>query len=507
MGYSQGTDLGIYSSWLKEFSLSNYINMLNDSTTTWRHFRKQSVKWDGKHMVIPLRTQRNASPMFVERSTTAGAGLTTLSTPGYQGVDVAYSVPRLFTSSIMLPQDAMDQAKSDKGAFFKLVDLEMMGLVDDTKERLDAQCYDDGSGKLPYFLKYDGTNVMPSVLSVSNTEAVVNGGAYYFIGKRVQIYESDYSIDYTRAANLSTADNFVSVKTIVRNTDGTATVTFVPGCDLTADAIDLDSGFEVNHMSGNEQIHDYGSLKWTDASNYNGRAFQGMTGMIASYNPLYHDTAGSEVGYLGLNRADASKSFWKSRMDMTAGAANAHDWTDTTNGNPALVLQEMLDGLHEDSMGKPDKLFTNRKGTRVMQSLISNGNQRFVNTANTVIGFTEKTQDDYPNDSDWVMFANTPIIVDKYASCYFTTHGEQAGDAQYCPFWVVDSKTIYLGEVKDFSWWAPQGDIFMAVPGSAGSNYQYGVVANIVMQGDWVCDAPNRNGALTMIKVDSYDNT
>ena len=108
----------------------------------------------------------------------------------------------------MLPQDTIDQAKTDRGAFYDAVDFEMMGVLRDCKERLDAQCYDDGTGKLPYYLLYDGATGgthVPSCLQVNGTNVLLNGSHYYHVGKRVSVYNAGYTIHHTRAAKFNAA--------------------------------------------------------------------------------------------------------------------------------------------------------------------------------------------------------------------------------------------------------------------------------------------------------------
>jgi len=520
MAYDWGTDLGQYDPWLKDFYLTNWIDMLNGSTTTWQMFRQSVVEYKGRRMVIPVRTQRNASPMFMQRSTAVGQGLSTLSDPGQQGVEVVYPRPRLFTASIMLPQDTIDQAKTDRGAFYDAVDFEMMGVLRDCKERLDAQCYDDGTGKLPYYLLH--TNVagtwVPSCLQVNGVNVLLNGSPYWHIGKRVSVYNAGYTIHHTRNApvtNLNSAEgvDYISVSGKTDHGDGTCTCQFVAGPNLTAGNLNWTAGvgaavtqFAVEMPIASANFHDYNSLQWVSNADLEGRGFRGLPAMVAPYDPLQAGGAAlTDIGYLGVNRA--GNAWWQSQIDTSNGSLNdAYTWHNAATGHPAMVMQKMIDDIHDNSLGEIDQIFMSRWATRVMQSLAAGGinppssKQQFQNTVKTWVGFTDKDQDKHPGSSDWVMFnEKIPIIVDKYASPYVLGNGLRP---VYQPIWFCDSSTQYIGVVTDFSWW-DVGGIFQPVPGAAASNYNFGVVANLYMLADFVCDAPNRNGIMTAPGISS----
>lgn len=512
MAYDTGTNLGIYDSWLKDFYLSNWIDMLNQSTTTWNMFRQDVVSYHGKRMVIPLRIGRNASPTFIARSTSATGSPVTLSTPGWQEVDTAFPYPRLFTGSIMLTQDAIDQARTDRGTFMDIIDTEMMGLLRDSKEFLDKNCYSDGSGHNPYFMKYDASTQLGSVLAVSTTNLVVVGPHLYYPGKRIQVFSSGYESHLTNSGSFS---GYAVVMSKTNNGDGTATIT------LKADD-NWKNGSPVNLANENTSggysdwvkglhIHDYGSLNWTDVDNYYGQGFRGLPAMVASYDPLGNGLSGDDAGYLGKTRS--TRDWWQAKIDTTDGnSANDYQWTSSANGDPANVLQKMIDEIHDDSQGEIDTVIMSRMGSRVMMHLMAGGKnppqskQRFVNTIKTKAGFFDKKQDKHPGSKDWVMFNDDiPVIVDKYARPY-AVDVSGTNDSLYQPIWCIDSSTIYLGVVTDFSWW-DVGGIFDRVPGASGGNYKFAVVANLYMLADFVCDAPNRNGLITRVKVGTHGQT
>ena len=91
------------------------------------------------------------------------------------------------------------------------------------------------------------------------------------------------------------------------------------------------------------------------------------------------------------------------------------------------------------------------------------------------------------------------MIVDKYSGPFCDVVDTTSNHVQ--PFHFIDSRTMYLGVVSDFSWWDVDGSIFARIPGTY--NYKYGVVANVTFLGDFVCDAPNRN-AVTFAKIADF---
>jgi hypothetical protein len=489
--------------------------MLNGSTTTWQLFRQDIVKYEGRRMVIPLRTTRNASPQFMARSAhtgpglgdigTAGSGPITLSTPGYQGVQTAFADPRFFTASIEVPQDALEMTKTDKGAFYNLLDFEMMGLMRDSKEKLDRSCYGDGSGKIPFYLDYDGAgNEVPSVVAqVGGATAGglrVAAGHHFFVGQRVRAYDHLYAADLT-AAGLFPNLGYAVVTSVVRNNGGTADIVLADS-HIPGTAGPNISAWEAGDIgSDTTHLHDLGSCASTPvaAAPAGLSAFRGLAAMVSTGNPLGEST------YLQINRSEGANDFFRCEADVTA-----HNWTSAT-ANPYWTIQTMIDNIHDNSLGEIDLLLMTRPLSRAIASFAAGssaggavstawppyGKQQFTNTLKTWVGFQSKDQDKHPGKSDWMLFNGTiPMVVDKYADKW----GNAADTAEYGCIWCLDTSSIYLGMVTDFSWW-DVGGIFQPVPGAQGGNYQFAVIANMYMMGDFVCDAPNRNGIITNIKI------
>lgn len=506
--YGEGTDISIYDNWLKEWYINYFSDALHGTTNTWQELRQDVVSWTGKYMVIPLRTRRNASDQFIDRATTDGGGPTALSVPGYQGVSQVLATPYLYTSSVQLTQDGIDQAKGDRGAFVDLVDTEMMMKLRDAKEFLDKNCYSDGTGHNPGFMSNNatakptpGTNQVASILKApaeGSNDIYVAAPGNYFVGKRIQVFAPDYSEEYSNQGSFS---GVCVVKSVTDNGDGTGIITVVASYDVSATAVEpADEGSAGGtDWAVGAHIHDYGSLKWASGPTYSGRGMQGFYAMNASYNPL-----GSSA-YMNINRDTAGNEWWRAYVDTTDGSGqNAYNWASSTYGNPAYVIQKMIDQIHENSNGEINKIFMSRWGTRVAMALTAGGSdsapfsrQRFVNTTKTQMGFMGKKQDKHPNMKDWIYYDGTiPLIVDKYCAPWCATG---ASGKTYQPVVFCDTSSQYIGMITDINWWTPSGSVFLPVTGAAGANYAFGVIANLYMLANFVCDNCNRNGLATRV--------
>lgn len=126
---------------LKEFYLGPIREQLNSDTLLARRLAKNSENVEGRIVVIPLHTGRNVG---IQAALEGGL----LADPGNQTyTDMRFPVKYNY-GRIKVSGPALASARTSRGAFVRVLDSEIKGLVRDFKNDLNRQRFGDASGRL-----------------------------------------------------------------------------------------------------------------------------------------------------------------------------------------------------------------------------------------------------------------------------------------------------------------------------------------------------------------------
>ena len=120
---------------LKEFYLGPIVETLNQQIEMLQLFKKSTLDWSGKKVVIPVHVGRNTGVAYANESgnTTGGATAATLPTAGNQThVDLIVNSKYLY-GRFALSGPAIASSKTTANSFATYVQTEMDGLVTDVK--------------------------------------------------------------------------------------------------------------------------------------------------------------------------------------------------------------------------------------------------------------------------------------------------------------------------------------------------------------------------------------
>jgi hypothetical protein len=460
----EGQDLVLFDSFLKEWYMAKWIDLLNNLTTTYKLFRRRIVPFKGRRMVIALRTSRSgaveAVPLSGYNSVGLAGGTPTTVVPGYQGTDNAHVRPKVLMCGIGVPQDVVDVSSSEKGAFYDVIDFEMMGIKTDCANYQDLLCY-MGGRELGHIDTVNGQGDF----DVSNV-------APYHINKRLHVtdsggsgsgYDEDEEINYVGATSHTVVDGVTrSTRNITVSPDGDGSPAIAAGDQLWTKGSRSFSGSATNATS----FEPLGLQEIVSASNLTLSNYEG--------NQLY------------LNRTRTGQSDWQSVVESTHAALTFEK------------MQTMIDDIHDNSGGEPTVILTTRRVRReyAKKCAFTNGvesgaaNLRFVGTTKYKQGLVSFQEDShYAGGNDYMYFdERIPIIVDRYA-----TQDDGANDGF---MYFIDTRHMYYALVTDWKWWAPEGRILREA-----NNNVFGVVAHAYILGELVCDAPNTCGVIQNITL------
>ncbi len=132
---------------LKDFFLGPIRDQLNSETVLSYRVQKNQEVVEGRSVVMPLHTGRNVGIMSRRESgvLTNGANLPDAGRQGW--VDMRFPV-RYNYGRIRMTGPVMASARTNRGAFARVIDEEVRGLVRDMKNDINRQYWGDGSGRL-----------------------------------------------------------------------------------------------------------------------------------------------------------------------------------------------------------------------------------------------------------------------------------------------------------------------------------------------------------------------
>jgi len=420
-------------------------------------------------MIIALRTRRTgavgALPVsgFVVSGSPTSQGAASLMEPSYQGTNNAMIRPKLVMGAIGLPQDVIDVSASDKGAFYEVVDFEMMGLKTDMASYLDKNMYKGGAP-------------LSDIVSVGGATSFVVDNTYpYYVGQRLDFWTT-FTVGASQRVPVAGAGTLITVTAIDR---ATRTIT-LSGTGITALAA-TDYAYTAGARSSNVAYEPLGYeeiIKESAASTPTTTAGDLLLNTYEGTNHMY-----------GLSRETGDANY------VAEWASNLLDVGGGTTELEFRHLHEILDDVHDNSGGDPTVFLTTRVTRRHLTKRMAygeigavqgGGTQRFMNTTQLKGGFVGRREDMHgQGGSDWVLFDDrVPMVVDRYATHDFANN--------FGTIYALDSRHCFWALVTDWRWWAPEGRILREATSASGP--QFGVLAHAYLFGEHVVDAPNTCG-------------
>jgi hypothetical protein len=171
-------DISAYDAALKEVYEKTIVTLLNSRTQTRNRFKKETGSWEGRKVRYPLNVRRNQGVMATsENGTLPDAG---------NQVYVEHQIPiRYNHGRIQLSIQVIKHSRSNKGAFKRAMDQEMMGLVRDLGNDLNRQMFGWGKGVLALLNGDPGTTTTYTLDSPMGVAGATHGNRFLNIGMNV----------------------------------------------------------------------------------------------------------------------------------------------------------------------------------------------------------------------------------------------------------------------------------------------------------------------------------
>lgn len=144
---------------LKDFFLGPVRDQLNSETLLMRRLEKNEEIVEGRYIVMPLHTGRNVGVMARRESGVVTNG-SLLPAAGRQGYTDMRFLTRYNYGRIKLTGPVMASCRSQRGAFVRILDEEVKGLVRDLKNDINRQMYGDASGRIGTVAALPGGSVI-----------------------------------------------------------------------------------------------------------------------------------------------------------------------------------------------------------------------------------------------------------------------------------------------------------------------------------------------------------
>lgn len=234
-------------------------DQINQQTILLNRLNKNSESYNGKNFTVPIHVSRNEGVASVAE----GSALPTF---GSQGFTSAIIPVKLSYGRIQISGPSISASRTNEGAFTKVLEMEMKGLVKDIKANQNRQTFGDGSG------------VLATCGTTSNSTTVVTTGtAKLRIGQRIDV--------------LVTSDGTTSTGAVGR----------------TVSAIDAGG---LNFTISGAAITTDGTFSVYAASSRNAEPM-GLAGIVATTDTVTNGLHGVAV---------ASYPVWKSTVTASGGA-------------------------------------------------------------------------------------------------------------------------------------------------------------------------------------------
>lgn len=153
---------------LKNFYLDPVREQINEKNVLLEYVSKGKVDVEGRQAILSLHTRRNASVggradgNYLPGTTIDGA-TTSIGQQGY--AEQRVTLKQLF-GRIQIDERVLKAARTNRGAFISVMNVETEGLADDLKKDLNRQLFGDGSGIIAS-LASDGANATQTLASTT----------------------------------------------------------------------------------------------------------------------------------------------------------------------------------------------------------------------------------------------------------------------------------------------------------------------------------------------------
>lgn len=300
MSQITGADLSAIDAILKEQYRDPIIDLLNHKTVLLHALPRDSESFVGSEAIVPLNTGRNEG--IGSRPEAGSTTASDLPSAGKQGYSRARYRPSYHYGAVQFTGTAIASARTDEGAFARVVDSEMKGLVRDMVRDQNRQLYTGKSGVLT---QCDGA---PGAGSLTDNQIAVDSVQYLRVGM---------SLDVIDVSDGTTVNETASVITAIDKDN--KVITF--GADA-----------DINSAADNDYLVRTGSLA---------NEMWGLIDLVSDVNPTLTSSADSVVQYVGgINRTTAANSFWKSTVE---------DWS---NGQfKDTIFRSMIDTVDQETDG------------------------------------------------------------------------------------------------------------------------------------------------------------
>jgi hypothetical protein len=172
-------DVSGFDAVLKEVYEKTIINLLNSRTKTLNMAKKETGSWEGRHVRYPLNIRRNQGVMATSENGT-------LPDAGAQAYAETQIPIRYQHGRIQLSIQVIKHSRSNRGAFKRAMDQEMLGLVRDLANDRNRQVYGFGSGALCRINEADPTtNTTLIVDSPGGVPGATHGNRFLNVGMNI----------------------------------------------------------------------------------------------------------------------------------------------------------------------------------------------------------------------------------------------------------------------------------------------------------------------------------
>lgn len=412
-GFSKGNPLNApaYDSIFKEFYLPAVRDLLNRKRILSRVVQRYTEVVEGKYSVIALNTGGNTSNGYI-------AELGTLPSPGAQTYNQARYNMRYGYSRIKFSGPAASAARSDRGAFLRIMDAEIRGAARDAQHFANRIMFGNGTGRLFALTSTAGAPTY-TVQDPGGITSAASGTQYAEVGMRVAFVDNE--ADVITSGTLSLLPGAVSTNlayTIDAIDHAAGTVTLNENIGGTPDAGDF--AYIASDLTT--------TLTWRDI----GRANEpfGLEAIIDDGNPPLYDVAhGFPAGSVGLGEIDAStEPTWRSFVLDNGGTLIPFSQD---------MFQQAMDGVDILGDGVVQMWMTTHGIRRqYVNSLV--GAKRYPNTMELDGGFKAITYDD------------RPVVVDK--------------DCPRGRVYGIDTDALYIFSETDWDWIDQDGSVLHRIP-------------------------------------------
>ena len=414
--YPTGGAFTVWNNVLKEFYLPGVTDVLNNKRVLSRVLRRNGpdISVSGSYIKSLARYGRNHGSMQIAE----GAPLPD---PKGQSYDDQFFMTKGNYGRILLEARAMSASRNSRGAFIRLMDGEVQGLMQDVLVEENRIYFGNGSGRLSTV----------SVLSTGSVISTKDPGGIPSQAKGTQYLEAGMRVCFVVTAS-ETKNPGEEVSADFHASDTGERVATITDVDAANGTITLDKSFSGGQaLPVGTYIYKAGTVE--DAANITGmntNRGNEMHGLAAAISDT--DLPMAEVGAQVIGGSPTKgygsvpvqgNSWWKSSVVSNGGVPMP--WSEN-------LIQTLLDLMDQAADGEVTQMMGTH-GIRRQWAAQLSASQRFVNTVEYQRGFKA------------LAYNGIPFLVDK--------------DCQRGRVYAMNDKMIGLAYEADWSWIDEDGSV------------------------------------------------